>query len=149
MARTVCLASVLFLAGCASTPTADPIAASDPVEEPSTGLYRLTGGVGNKVVTSLDQIRAGVRPLQSAIDRCYVTTNDEGGWRENLLWDLDVASNGTVTRVTLHPAEYWRGNVIVPGVAAPRLEACMERVLGAMVLPPPVRPGWIRVRFEI
>lgn len=139
---------VAFLAGCASSPTTEPIAPSPPVEVPSTGVARLTGGVGNEVVASFDQIRDGVRPLQTAIDRCYVTTADEGGWRENLQWDLDVAANGTVTRVTLHPAEYWRGNVIVPGVAAPRLEVCMERILGAMVLPPPVRPGWIRVRFE-
>lgn len=146
MARTVCFVLV-FLAGCASQPTAAPVAPSAPVDD-SAAVAHLTGGVGNKVVTSFDQIRAAVRPAQSAIDRCYVTTADEGGWRENLLWDLDVAANGTVTRVTLRPAEYWRGNVIVPGVASPRLEACMERALGTIVLPPPVRSGWIRVRFE-
>ena len=83
-------------------------------------MAQLTGGVGNKVVASFDQIRAGVRGVQAEIDRCYVSTSDEGGWRENLMWDLEVSDRGTVVGVAPYVAEYHRGDRIVPGVAGAR-----------------------------
>jgi hypothetical protein len=111
-------------------------------------VARLTGGVGNRVVDSFDQIRAGVRGVQRPIDDCYAASEPEGGWRENLLWDLEVASDGSVTRVTPRRAEYWRGNRIVEALPSPMLGTCMESVLRRLVLPAPIRAGWIRLRFE-
>ena len=113
-----------------------------------TGGVRLTGGVGNKVVGSFDQLRDAVRAVQPQVDECYRSTASEGGWRENLMWDLDVSAEGAVTRVTLHDAEYWRGGRVVPATPSPGLARCMERTLLRLVVPPPVRAGWVRLRFE-
>ena len=125
-----------------------PDVAGEPTgTEPS--IARLTGGVGNKVVRDFDQLRAAVRRLGPAIDDCYRSTSSEGGWRENLMWNLDVSARGTVTRVTPHYAEYWRGDKIVPATPAPGLAACMQRTLGQLVIAQPVSPGWVRLRFEL
>jgi hypothetical protein len=157
---------VLLMAGCASdasrvvvAPVVDPMPVGTfpptqpptqpPMAPPVTNpVARLTGGIGNKVVDSFDQIRAAVQPAQRAIDDCYVSTASEGGWRENLLWNLDIAGDGRVTGVTPHYAEYHRGGEIVPGTASHGLAACMDRALRGIVIPRPVRAGWIRVRFE-
>ena len=136
------------------SPEPEPTA-QDPVEPAPVGasdepaVARLTGGVGNKVVGSFDQLRAAVRPLQRAIDDCYQSTAPEGGWRENLMWDLDISAQGAVTRVTLHEAEYWRGGKVVPAKPSTVLAACMDRALRRLVIAPPVQPGWIRLRFEL
>lgn len=125
-----------------------PAAPAAPSVGQAPRIAHLTGGVGNKVVDSFDQIRAGVAPIQHLIDDCYESTVAEGGWRENLMWNLDIAYSGEVTSVRPHYAEYWRGGKVVPAAPSPGLAACMDRVLRQLVLPPPVRPGWIRVRFE-
>lgn len=125
-----------------------PIGPTEPAG-PGPTLARLTGGVGNKVVDSFDQLRAAVVPLGSAIDECYRSTASEGGWRENLMWDLDVSERGTVTRLGPHYAEYWRGDKIVPGTPGPGLAACMGATLQRLVIAPPVRAGWVRLRFEM
>lgn len=130
----------------APEPPPQPVAAGPSTSEPS--VARLTGGVGNKVVGDFDQLRAAVSRIGPAIDDCYRSTAGEGGWRENLMWNLDVSSQGTVTRVSPHYAEYWRGQAIVPGTPAPALDACMRRALGQLVIAPPVRAGWVRLRFE-
>jgi hypothetical protein len=145
-AARLALAALVVLAGCIDE--TQPVAPTAPPDSPDLGVAQLTGGVGNKVVASFDQIRAGVRGVQAEIDRCYVSTSDEGGWRENLMWDLEVSDRGTVVAVAPYVAEYHRGDRIVPGVAGARLEGCMERALGEMVLPGPVTAGSIRVRFE-
>ena len=62
-------------------------------------------------------------------------------------WNF-TADDGRVVGVRPHYAEYWRGGRIVPGTPSPRLSACMDGALRGLVLPPPVRAGWIRVRFE-
>jgi hypothetical protein len=136
------------------SPEPEPMAEGD--DQPATPAARdeptvahLTGGVGNKVVGSFDQLRAAVRPLQRTIDDCYESTGPEGGWRENLMWDLDISAEGKVTRVTLHEAEYWRGGNVVPAKPASGLAACMDRALRRLVIPPPVQPGWVRLRFEL
>lgn len=139
--------SFVLVAGCATTATPAP-ATVTPDAPAGPVVARLTGGVGNRVVTSFDEIRLAVRGVQGAIDRCYVDTANDGGWRENLTWDLDVAANGSVTRVALHPAEYWRGDVVVAATPTPKLAECMERALGAIVFRTPVHAGSIRVRFE-
>jgi len=117
-----------------------------PTEAPR--IAHLTGGIGNKVVESFDQIRVGVARAQGPIDNCYASTAAEGGWRNNLMWNLDIAGDGRVTGVHSQYAEYWRGGVVVPAAPSPRLAACMDRALRQLLLPPPVRAGWIRVRFE-
>lgn len=89
-----------------------------------------------------------MRPLAPEIDACWQSTASEGGFRESLMWNLDVSERGTVTRVTPHYAEYRRGDRIVPGVPSPGLAACMERTLKRMVIGAPVRAGWVRLRFE-
>jgi hypothetical protein len=142
------------LAGC--TPRPEPTEpAPYPAHGPTGGapaqaprIAHLTGGVGNQVVDSFDQIRAAVARIQGPIDDCYASTAAEGGWRENLMWNLDIAGSGQVVGVRPHYAEYWRGGRIVPGTPSPRLAACMDGALRQLVLPPPVRAGWIRVRFE-
>jgi len=137
--------TLLLVAGCIDEVQA--VAPTAPPDAPA-GVAQLTGGVGNHVVATFDQIRAGVRGIQAEIDRCYVSTADEGGWRENLMWDLEVSARGDILGVAPYVAEYRRGDRIVPGVAGSRLEACMEHALGTMVLPSPVTAGSIRVRFE-
>jgi hypothetical protein len=143
--------------GCAGAPqqsvAIEPLPAAGSASDSGAAaagpaVAQLTGGVGNHVVDSFDQLRAAVRPLGPAIDECYRSTAGEGGWRENLMWDLEVSERGRVTRVTLHAAEYWRGERVVPGTPGAGLAACMERTLRALVVPPPVRAGWIRLRFE-
>ena len=114
-----------------------------------TGGARLTGGVGNKVVASFDQLREAVRSVQPEVDQCYQSTVSEGGWRENLMWDLDVTAQGRVTRVALHDAEYWRGGHVVPATPSVGLARCMERTLRGLLVPPPVQAGWVRLRFEL
>ena len=145
MWRLVSAFTMVLVAGCIDEVQA--VAPTAPPEAPA-GVAQLTGGVGNRVVATFDQIRAGVRGIQTEIDRCYVSTADEGGWRENLMWDLEVSARGDIVGVAPYVAEYHRGGRIVPGVAGSRLEACMERALGAMILPSPVTAGSIRVRFE-
>ena len=81
-------------------------------------------------------------------NRSYASTAAEGGWRENLMWNLDIADSGRVIGVHPQYAEYWRGRRVVPGTPSPGLAGCMDRALRQLVLPPPVRAGWIRVRFE-
>jgi hypothetical protein len=123
-------------------------APAEPVASGGAHAAELTGGVGNHVVGSFDQLRAAVARVQRQIDDCYTSTAAEGGWRENLMWDLDISDRGTVLRVTPHAAEYWRGNQIVQGVPEAGLGACMQRALGQLVIAPPVRAGWVRLRFE-
>jgi hypothetical protein len=120
-----------------------------PVARDQSVVAHLTGGVGNKVVGSFDQLRAAVRPLQRTIDDCYQSTAPEGGWRENLMWDLDISAEGTVTRATPHDAEYWRGGKVVPATPSIALAACMDRALRRLVIAPPVQAGWVRLRFEL
>jgi len=150
------LASLAVAIGCggASAEVAAPVdplpshaGVPDAPTEPT--LVRLTGGVGNHVVDSFDQLRAAVRPLGSAIDGCYRSTANDGGWRENLMWDLDVSDHGRVTHVALHDAEYWRGDHVVAATPAPALAQCMDHVLRRLVVPAPVRAGSIRLRFEL
>lgn len=113
------------------------------------GLAQLTGGAGNKVVASFDQLREAVRRGQRSIDDCYRSTASASGWRENLQWNLDVAADGRVTAVRLVEAEYWRAGRVVPAAPSVDLAACMRRALGQLVIAQPVQAGSVRLRFEL
>lgn len=143
------LALVLGVAGlsaCAST--AEPRAPSTgaPTPPPATAAA-LTGGVGNHVVDSFDELRAAVGESQRAIDACWIATRDEPGWRETVVWEVTVDRSGHASDVHVVEAEFWREGRIVSGKPGPRLLGCMERVLGQLVVRAR-EPGKVRLRFE-